>query len=195
MVIDFFRHRSDFDICFDLLNRELRLGRSWPFQEEYKDIESFRAYFTSHAAFVCVLGTEIDQAERTVYGCFYVKPNFPGRCDHYCNGGFIVHPGFRGSGIGTFLGESFLKLAPALGYKTAMFNLVFASNRASHGLWKKLGFSEGATLPGAGRLRWFESEEEEEKVADGEPVSGDEKWEYVDATQYYKVLSPDGVVA
>ena len=25
-----------------------------------------------------------------VAGCFYVKPNFPGRCSHVCNGGFIV---------------------------------------------------------------------------------------------------------
>ena len=25
-----------------------------------------------------------------VAGCFYVKPNFPGRCSHVANGGFIV---------------------------------------------------------------------------------------------------------
>lgn len=28
-----------------------------------------------------------------VAGCFYVKPNFPGRCSHVCNGGFIVRWG------------------------------------------------------------------------------------------------------
>ena len=26
---------------------------------------------------------------------FYVKPNFPGRCAHVCNGGFITKKNFR----------------------------------------------------------------------------------------------------
>ena len=34
-----------------------------------------------------------------ILGCFYIKPNFPGRCAHICNGGFIVNPNYRGKFI------------------------------------------------------------------------------------------------
>ena len=62
-------------------------------------------------------------------GCFYVKPNFPGRCGHVCNGGFIVRKEVRGNGIGQMMGRSFLPLARDLGYSASFFNLVFVSNR------------------------------------------------------------------
>ena len=41
-----------------------------------------QGYFLSHAAFVVR-----DVASGAVLGAFYVKPNFPGRCSHICNGG------------------------------------------------------------------------------------------------------------
>ena len=37
-------------------------------------------------------------------GSFYVKPNYPDRCGHICNGGFLVNKEYRGQGIGKFLG-------------------------------------------------------------------------------------------
>ena len=40
----------------------------------------------------------------TVVGSFYVKPNYPDRCSHICNGGFLVSQNYRGNGIGKFLG-------------------------------------------------------------------------------------------
>lgn len=87
--VDFFRH-SPTDIEEDewfaglaLMNLIIREGRSWPFEEEFDDVESWRGYFLSHTAFVVrALDNGMDAAKRNsssqgeILGCFYVKPNF-----------------------------------------------------------------------------------------------------------------------
>ena len=50
------------------------------------------------------------------------------------------------------MGKSFLKLAPVLGYRAAMFNLVFDTNKPSLHLWRSLGFKEIGLVPKAGLL-------------------------------------------
>ncbi len=44
-----------------------------------------------------------------------------------------------------------LQYAKESGYRHVIFNLVFAENAAARHLWRKLGFSELATLPQAVR--------------------------------------------
>ncbi|KAI8924877.1 acyl-CoA N-acyltransferase [Entophlyctis helioformis] len=129
-----------------LLNRIIEDGDTYP-QEEPMTEAAFRSYFLSHDAFV------VTDDAGTIYGAFYVKPNFPGRCSHVCNGGFIVEHAQRGKGVGTVMANAFKQIAPLLGYKASMFNLVFASNQASVALWRRTGFAEIGRLPGAGRLR------------------------------------------
>ncbi|KAJ3160194.1 hypothetical protein HDU86_001030 [Geranomyces michiganensis] len=91
-----------------------------------------------------------------------------GGVDSICNGGFIVTSNARGLGVGRAMGEAFLTLVPLLGYRAAMFNLVFKTNVPSVNLWKSLGFETIGVIPKAGRL-----------LIDG-------KEEYVDAlTMYY----------
>jgi hypothetical protein len=131
--VDFFRHSHATDECEDdewyvgmsLMNNVIRDGRSWPFEEEFKTVEAWRGYFLSHTAFVVrALDNGMDAAtsnpssQGEILGCFYIKPNFPGRCSHVCNGGFITSTGFRGLGIGTLMGRVFLKAAKDLGYKS-----------------------------------------------------------------------------
>ncbi|CAM9873994.1 unnamed protein product, partial [Hapterophycus canaliculatus] len=150
-----------------LLNGVIEEGLSWPF-EETMDMDAFRAYFLSHAAFVvrtispssssCQKATEEEeheegQEEGAVWGAFYIKPNFPGRCSHVCNGGFITDPRRRRRGVARLMGHAFLRLAKDLGYKASYFNLVFSSNEASLALWRSLGFTELAVVPKAGRLK------------------------------------------
>ena len=48
-----------------------------------------------------------------------------------CNGGFLVLPSGRGKGYGKLLGRSYLRFAPALGYRGSVFNLVYVNNVAS----------------------------------------------------------------
>ena len=80
-------------------------------------------------------------------GCFYVKPNFPGRCSHVCNGGFITNKKYRGFKVGAFMGENFKRIAKDIGFRASLFNLVFASNESSVRLWRSLGYKELAVIP------------------------------------------------
>src|SRR2546421_6565387 len=63
--------------------------------------------------------------------------------------GFIVAPQWRNKGLGWVLGAVMLQYATELGYRSVIFNLVFAENQVARRLWRKLGFSELAVLPGA----------------------------------------------
>lgn len=149
---------EDWDIGMDLMNLIIREGKAWPFEQEFQTVDEYRGYFLSHAAFVVraledgidVNGDRYSTGE--VMGCFYVKPNFPGRCSHICNGGFITSPRFRRMGVAKTMGRSFLKLARDLGYRSSYFNLVFESNVASIRLWESLGFERVAELEDAAKL-------------------------------------------
>ncbi|KAJ1566311.1 hypothetical protein HK405_010307 [Cladochytrium tenue] len=114
------------------LNSEIRAGNTYP-QDRELDESGFRNYFLSHSAFIAR-----DDTSGEPIGMFYVKvragqkfglmhspPNYPGRCSHICNGGFVTSPEYRGKGVGKAMGKAFLVVAPALGYKASMFNLVF----------------------------------------------------------------------
>ena len=142
----------------ELLNLAIEEGVAYPYEHQM-DSEGFRAYFLSHEAFVatvaCADHTLVGEGVKVgeVVGIFYIKPNFPGRCDHICNGGFVVPPKFRRQGIGRVLGEQFLSLAQALGYEAAFFNLVFEDNEASVRLWRSLGFETTGWVPRAARRK------------------------------------------
>lgn len=129
-----------------LLNEVIKEGMSWPFEEPLSD-SAFRNYFLAHTALVA------RSEDGEVIGAFYCKPNFPGRCSHYCNGGFITDPRFRRQGIAYLMGKVFLRIARDLGFHSVLFNLVFTSNIASIKLWDSLGFTRLALLPKVGRLR------------------------------------------
>lgn len=142
----------------ELMNLIVREGRSWPFEVEFATIDSYRAYFLSHTAFVVrAIDDGLDSngqpsSAGELMGCFYIKPNYPGRCSHICNGGFISHPKFRRQGVARLMGQVFLQAAKDLGYKSSYFNLVFRSNVASVQLWESLGFQRVAVLEDAARL-------------------------------------------
>ncbi|KAI9335098.1 hypothetical protein BDR26DRAFT_866185 [Obelidium mucronatum] len=131
-----------------LLNFEITCGNTYPFEHEMDENE-FKGYFLSATAFMVVDAHD----PAVIMGTFYVKPNYPGRCSHICNGGFITAQEFRGQGVGKIMAKAFLVLAPLLGYKASVFNLVFESNVASVELWRSLGFSEIGRVPKAGRLK------------------------------------------
>lgn len=165
--VDVFRTPEEVETGRRLMNGVIVEGKSWPFEEIFETTESFQGYFMSHAAF-CVRpvlvanndddddvndnNTNTNDNADNILGCFYIKPNFPGRCSHICNGGFIVNPTCRGQRVGTLMGATFLPFAKALGYRASYFNLVFASNTASVRLWESLEMERVATLPLAARL-------------------------------------------
>jgi ribosomal protein S18 acetylase RimI-like enzyme len=126
----------------EMLNSEISNGNTYPLENKM-DLNQFQDYFKK--GFVGILDDK-------VVGAFYIKPNYPGRCSHICNGGFLVTSESRGLGIGFALGSAFLKIAPLMGFKASVFNLVFENNTHSISLWKKLGFEVIGKVPKAGRL-------------------------------------------
>ena len=173
--VDYFRNHDEDDIEEDslitseyyagmaLMNLIIREGRSWPFDQEFESVDEWRGYFLSHTAFVVrAISNGMDASKRNssskgeILGCFYVKPNYPGRCSHICNGGFITAPRFRRLGVGRLMGRVFLRTAKDLGYKSSYFNLVFKSNKGSVLMWESLGFERVAVLENAAKLEGLE---------------------------------------
>ncbi|KAJ7125088.1 hypothetical protein C8R44DRAFT_782276 [Mycena epipterygia] len=178
-----------------IMAKEIEDGMTYP--QETMPIDAFENYFFSGDVFLAIShlggvggaeGTEtnltIEEArqERTweecVAGFYYVKPNYPGRSSHICNGGFVVPPIHRGNGYGSALAKSYVHYAPKLGYHASVFNLVYTNNSASVKLWEGLNFKKAGLIPKAGRLR--------RKDGDGE--------DYVDAWVIYKSFVDDGLV-
>ncbi|KAL2011987.1 hypothetical protein VTN00DRAFT_4705 [Thermoascus crustaceus] len=146
---------------------EIERGCTYPMEEAMGE-EKFAEYWFGTFAVVAVLtaatgvGAEGDDDEglkegrdweKECLGTFYVKPNYPGRCSHICNAGFLTCTSSRGKGVGRVMGETYLEYAPKLGYKYSVFNLVFANNEASIRIWDGLGFGVIGRVPGAARLK------------------------------------------
>ncbi|CAO3655810.1 unnamed protein product [Mucor fragilis] len=145
------------DFLHARFNAEIEDGSTYP-QENLLNEQQFRDYFLGSDAFVMSKDGIIEPNtaynwEDKIVGMFYIKPNYPGRCSHICNGGFFVMNSHRGKGAGVVMGEAFKVLVPAIGYKASMFNLVFENNPASIAIWRKLGFQEVGRVPNAGRLK------------------------------------------
>ena len=75
------------------------------------------------------------------------------------------------------MASAFVEIAPSLGYKASMFNLVFANNTFSIRLWKSLGFQEIGRIPNAGYLV-------KRKETTGQTDTEAEE-EFVDAIMFY----------
>lgn len=74
---------------------------------------------------------------------------------------------------------AFIAIAPVLGYKASMFNLVFENNIASVRLWRSAGFQEIGRLPNAGYLvKRKDTSTEDNNQAE-------EEEEFVDALMFY----------
>jgi hypothetical protein len=107
------------------LNAEIEKGDTYPMINQMP-VESFGPYWFANFGAVMLLGT-IDSADmlrrlstdstdwdKMCLGSFYIKPNYPGRSSHVCNGGFIVTPAARNKGVGRLMGEAYLNWAPKL---------------------------------------------------------------------------------
>ncbi|BGP21766.1 hypothetical protein JCM10295v2_000641 [Rhodotorula toruloides] len=167
-----------------VFNDVVEEGRTYP-QMNPLSLDEFAAYFFAADCFVGILDTApadlgdasagMDRDEGLklesvvagrewkdcVLGMYYVKPNYPGRSSHLCNGGFVVPTVHRGLRVGSTLGHSYLHYAPLLGYRGSVFNLVYVSNVASVKIWDGLGFKRAGLIPGAGKLKGKDGAEDE----------------------------------
>ncbi|KAJ5679029.1 hypothetical protein N7462_007273 [Penicillium macrosclerotiorum] len=168
----------------DQFNKEIEKGDTYAMTEPIP-LALFGRYWFSNFGVVMLLG-DIQSVEQThsmdraganwtkiCLGGFHIRPNYPGRSSHVCNGTFIVTDAARNKGVGRLMGEAYLEWAPRLGYTYAVFNLVYETNVASCRLWDSLGFKRIGRVPGGGQLK-------------------SQPGEFVDAIIYGRGLSLDG---
>lgn len=109
----------------DQLAREIEKGDTYPMYEPIP-FENFGLYWFGVFGAIMLLGEIRDGRElhemarrgcdweRECLGSFYIKPNYPGRSSHVCNGGFLVTDASRNRGVGRLMGETYLDWAPKL---------------------------------------------------------------------------------
>lgn len=153
----------------DQLGREIEKGDTYPMVEPLA-LENFGPYWFGVFGAIMLLGDVHDGRElhdmarrgcdweRECLGSFYIKPNYPGRSSHVCNGGFLVTDASRNRGVGRLMGETYLDWAPKLGYTYSVFNLVYETNVASCRIWDALGFKRIGRVKGCGNLKSYPGE-------------------------------------
>jgi hypothetical protein len=109
----------------DQLNKEIEKGDTYPMTDAMS-LAFFGPYWFANFTAVMLLGSyenvqEVKRAamggkdwDKECLGSFYIKPNYPGRSSHVCNGGFLVTDGARNRGVGRLMGERYLEWAPKL---------------------------------------------------------------------------------
>lgn len=129
---------------YELFLEVIEEGVSYPQTLPYS-FEDFLRYFFADNSRVLICKNK----DKNIVGGFYIKPNFPGRCAHIANCGYIVKKKYRGQKIGFHLGKYSIDIGKELGYKSIIFNLVFKENFGAVKLWEKLGFKILGTIPNA----------------------------------------------
>ncbi|KAJ5172101.1 Acyl-CoA N-acyltransferase [Penicillium capsulatum] len=109
----------------DQFNKEIEKGDTYAMTEPIP-LAQFGRYWFSNFGVVMLTG-DIQSAEQThsmdraganwnklCLGGFHIRPNYPGRSSHVCNGTFIVTDAARNKGAGRLMGEAYLEWAPRL---------------------------------------------------------------------------------
>ncbi len=109
----------------DQFNKEIEKGDTYAMTEPIP-LTQFGRYWFSNFGVVMLLG-DIQSVEQThsmdraganwtkiCLGGFHIRPNYPGRSSHVCNGTFIVTDAARNKGVGRLMGEAYLEWAPRL---------------------------------------------------------------------------------
>ncbi|KAL7905648.1 hypothetical protein GGI35DRAFT_471535 [Trichoderma velutinum] len=144
------------------INKEIDGGDTYPLMDPFS-ADGFADFWFQNFGAVMLLGN-IESADQLLdgkdwakecLGSFYIRPNYPGRSSHVCNGGFLVTDASRNRGAGRLMGEAYIDWAPRLGYTYSVFNLVYETNVASCKIWDALGFKRIGRVKGCGNLKSY----------------------------------------
>lgn len=109
----------------DQLNKEIEKGDTYPMIDPIP-LENFGPYWFANFGAVMMLGEvknihDVHRLESLnadwrslCLGSFNIKPNYPGRSSHICNGMFLVTDASRNRGVGRLMGEIYIEWAPLL---------------------------------------------------------------------------------
>ncbi len=91
------------------------------------------------------------EADGTILGTYYLRPNQPCLGAHVANAGYVVAEAARGRGVGHALCRHSQEEARRRGFTAMQFNLVVSTNTAGVTAWSRNGFRTIGRLPGAFR--------------------------------------------
>lgn len=107
------------------LNKEIEGGDTYAMIDPIP-LEQFGSYWFSNFGAIMLLG-DIKSVQdvqtmgrqranwaKICLGSFNIRPNYPGRSSHVCNGMFIVTDAARNKGVGRLMGEGYLEWAPKM---------------------------------------------------------------------------------
>ncbi len=139
---------ADFEPIWQIIHAVVQGGDTYAYPPELTREQAHGIWMEPPVRpYVCV---RADQSrDQIIVGTYILKPNQPGLGSHVANGAFMVHPEFRGQGIGRQMGKHALQEARRLGFLAMQFNCVVSTNQAAVALWQQLGFQIVATLPQA----------------------------------------------
>lgn len=138
---------SDWPEVWSLFHAVTAAGDAFAYDEHTTEATARKLWFEPPAACFVV------EEDGRFAGTYYVRPNQPGRGDHVANGGYMVHPAFRGRGLAARMCRHSLDTARRLGFRAMQFNFVVASNTAAVKAWQKEGFTIIGRTPNAFRHR------------------------------------------
>lgn len=136
---------EEYDQIWEILRQVIKTGDTYVFDPESSK-EKMLGYWISPDKHCFVA-----EVEGAVAGSFLIKNNQPDLGNHVANASYIVHPEFRGLGIGRKIGEASIFKAKELGYHAMQFNYVIKTNTPAVTLWKSLGFRIVGEVPNAYR--------------------------------------------
>ena len=136
----------DINEMIEIWNEVVEEGVAFP-QEEYLDLESGTAFFSSQSY------TGVAEIDGKIVGLYILHPNNVGRCGHICNASYAVLSGMRGQHIGEQLVLDCLKKGKELGFRLLQFNAVVENNIHARHLYERLGFKPLGTIPGGFRMK------------------------------------------
>jgi GNAT superfamily N-acetyltransferase len=123
------------------LNREIEKGDTYAMVDPIPVVH-FRPYWFSNFGAVMLIGdiksaTDVQNMDGNVnwakacLGSFNIRPNYPGRSSHVCNGMFLVTDAARNKGVGRLMGEAYLDWAARL---VSLYDLFSSTSDWSRGI-------------------------------------------------------------
>ena len=135
---------KDWGDVWQVIKPVFRAGETYAFSCDITEEDAYKTWIVTPAQTYVVR-----DADNTLLGTYYIKPNQAGPGAHVCNCGYIVSDKARGKGVASKMCAHSQEEAVAKGFRAMQFNHVVSTNEGAVRLWKKHGFEIVGTLPGA----------------------------------------------
>lgn len=136
---------KDFDPVWEIFQKVISTGDTYVFAPDTPRKDLIKHWFAPG------MNTFVAETGASIAGTYILKPNQIGLGAHIANTSYMVHPDYRGQGIGRRMGEHSIHFARQQGFRGIQFNLVVSTNTAAIRLWHQLGWKTVGTIPGGFR--------------------------------------------